>query len=217
MQPCLCTSHGICSSPERQRKRTPSFHARLLTTTKTENQMESALLLNVVVAQSATILQLLTSKDQTLLVRWNAFLVLDLRLDVINGIRGLHFQRNSLASQSLDKDLHTTTKTKDQVQSRFLLNIVVGKGAAVLELLASEDETLLVRWDTLLILDLRLYIVDGVRRFDLKSDGLSGKGLYDCAGISRCVRLGRRNENLQICMPPRRRRTRWRVDSFWML
>jgi hypothetical protein len=37
------------------------------------------------------------------------------------------------------------------VQSRLLLDIVVREGAAVLELLAGEDETLLVWWDTLLI------------------------------------------------------------------
>jgi hypothetical protein len=40
------------------------------------------------------------------------------------------------------------------VEGRLLLDVVVRKGAAVLELLAGEDETLLVRGDALLVLDL---------------------------------------------------------------
>ena len=59
------------------------------------------------------------------------------------------------------------------MESRLLLDVVVGKGAAVLELLAGEDKTLLVRRDALLVLDLALHIVDGVGRLDLKGDGLA--------------------------------------------
>jgi len=58
--------------------------------------------------------------------------------------------------------LLSATKTQHQVQRRLFLNVVVGERSAVLELFASEDKTLLVRRDTLLILDLRLYVVDGV-------------------------------------------------------
>lgn len=43
---------------------------------------------------------------------------------------------------------HTTTKTEHQVEGRLLLNVVVRKRAAILELLSGEDETLLVRGDT---------------------------------------------------------------------
>ena len=59
------------------------------------------------------------------------------------------------------------------MEGRLLLDVVVGKGAAVLELLASEDEALLIRRDTLLVLDLGLDVLDGVRRLDLKGDLLS--------------------------------------------
>ena len=45
--------------------------------------MESGLLLNVVVGQSAAILELLAGEDQTLLVRRDALLILDLGLDVV--------------------------------------------------------------------------------------------------------------------------------------
>jgi hypothetical protein len=45
------------------------------------------------------------------------------------------------------------------VESGLLLDVVVGKGAAVLELLAGEDQALLVRGNALLVLDLGLDIV----------------------------------------------------------
>ena len=45
------------------------------------------------------------------------------------------------------------TKSQDQVECRFLLNIVIGKGASILKLLSCKDETLLIGWDTFLVLD----------------------------------------------------------------
>jgi len=65
------------------------------------------------------------------------------------------------------------------MESRFLLDVVVRQGAAVLELLASENQALLVRGNALLVLNLRLHIVDGIRRFNLEGDGLSREGLDD--------------------------------------
>ena len=41
-----------------------------------------------------------------------------------------------------------TAEAEHQVKRRLLLNVVVGQGAAILELLPREDETLLVRRDT---------------------------------------------------------------------
>jgi hypothetical protein len=43
--------------------------------------------------------------------------------------------------------IHTTAQTQHQVQCALLLDVVVAQSAAVLQLLASEDQTLLVRWD----------------------------------------------------------------------
>jgi hypothetical protein len=76
--------------------------------------------------------------------------------------------------------LHTATKTEDKVESRLLLDVVVGESATVLKLLAREDQTLLVGRNALLVLDLGLDIVDGVGGFNLKSDGLAG----DYRGVS---------------------------------
>jgi hypothetical protein len=60
-----------------------------------------------------------------------------------------------------------------------LLDVVVGEGAAILELLAGEDQALLVRGNALLVLDLGLDVVDGVRRLHLEGDSLARKGLHE--------------------------------------
>lgn len=59
--------------------------------------------------------------------------------------------------------LGTSPEPKNQVQCGFLLDVIVRERAAVLELLPCENQPLLVWWDSLLILDLRLHIVDRIR------------------------------------------------------
>ena len=49
-------------------------------------------------------------------------------------------------------NIHSSTKPEDKVKGTFLLDVVVGEGAPVLQLLPSKDETLLVRRNTFLIL-----------------------------------------------------------------
>ena len=61
------------------------------------------------------------------------------------------------------------------MECALLLDIVVGQGAAVLQLLAGENQSLLIRWDPFFILDLGLDIVDGIRGFDLEGDRLTRK------------------------------------------
>ena len=78
-----------------------------------------------------------------------------------------HLERDGLARERLDEDLHAAAQAQHQVQRRLLLDVVVGQRAAVLELLAGEDEALLVRGDALLVLDLRLDVLDRVGRLDL--------------------------------------------------
>ena len=63
----------------------------------------------------------------------------------------------------------------------YLLDVVVAQGAAILKLLTSEDQTLLVRGDTLLVLDLRLDVVDGVARLNVEGNGLTRQGLDETA------------------------------------
>merc|ERR1712180_434484 len=139
--------------------------------------MESGLLLDVVVGESPSILELLSSKDQPLLVWGNAFLVLDLSLDVLNAVRGLNLEGDGLASEGLDEDLHTSPESEDKMESGLLLDVVVGESPSILELLSSKDQPLLVWWNAFLVLDLSLDVLNAVRGLDLEGDGLAGEGL----------------------------------------
>merc|ERR1719445_2360997 len=117
--------------------------------------MESRFLLDIIISKSSTIFQLLTSENQTLLVRRNTFLVLDLLLHIFNCVTRFNIQSNSFTSQSFDENLHSTTtsKSKDKMESRFLLDIVISKSSSIFQLLSSKNQTLLVRRNTFLVLD----------------------------------------------------------------
>jgi hypothetical protein len=73
-----------------------------------------------------------------------------------------------------------------QVQGGLFLDVVVGQGAAILQLFAREYQPLLVRWDAFLVLDLGLDILDGVTGLDLKSDGLARQGLHEDLHVGIC-------------------------------
>jgi len=142
-----------------------------------EDKMECGLLLDVVVRQSSSIFKLLSSKDQSLLVWGDSFLVLDLSLDIFDGVGGLNFKSDSFASECLDKDLHSSSETEHKMKSAFLLDIIVGESSSVLQLLSSKDEPLLVRWDSLFVLNLSLDVLNGIRGLNLKGDSFPCKGL----------------------------------------
>merc|ERR1711913_268948 len=138
--------------------------------------MKGRLLLDVVVGESPSILELLSSEDQPLLVWGNAFLVLDLGLDVLNAVRGLDLEGDGLAGEGLDEDLHTSPESKHKVKGRLLLDVVVGESPSILELLSSKDQPLLVWGNAFLVLNLGLHILNRVRWLDLEGDGFPGKG-----------------------------------------
>lgn len=89
--------------------------------------MKSRLLLNVIVIECTAVLELFSSKNQSLLVRRNAayktsavslwsglrrladnvpFLVLNLGFDIVNGVGRLHLEGDGLPREGLDEDLH---------------------------------------------------------------------------------------------------------------
>ena len=78
------------------------FHKDLQTTAQTTYQMERAFLLDVVACWNMSIFGLLAGKDRAPLVRWDAFLVLDIRHDVeevnrspnISGLRRAQHRRD---------------------------------------------------------------------------------------------------------------------------
>ncbi len=73
--------------------------------------------MDVVVAESSAVFKLLSSEDETLLIWGDTFLVLDLSFDVFNRVRWLNIEGDGLTGEGLNEDLHTTTKSEDQVKS----------------------------------------------------------------------------------------------------
>ena len=75
----------------------------------------------------------------------------------------------------------------------YLLDVVIAQSASILKLLSGEDQTLLVRWNSLLVLDLGLHIVDRIARLNLKGNSLTGKRLDEamdfasvwCRGVAK--------------------------------
>ena len=134
--------------------------------------MKRRFFLDVIVRQSATIFKLLSGEYQSLLIWRNSLLVLNFSFNIFNGVWCLNFESNSFASESLDKDLHTSSKSKNQMKSGFLLDVVVRKSAAVFELLSSKDQSLLVWRNSLFILNFCFNILDSVWRLNFQSDRL---------------------------------------------
>merc|ERR1719222_584480 len=173
---CIVKMNNPQNTPHTGHRRFARLDAH--SSTEPENKVQGTLLLDVVVGEGASVLQLLPSKYETLLVRRNSLLVLDLGLDILNSVRWLHLQSDGLASESLDKDLHPSTEPQDQVQSALLLDVVVRQGAPIFQLLPSKDETLLVRGNALLVLDLCLHILYSIRRLHFQRDSLPSQGLH---------------------------------------
>ena len=65
-------------------------------------------------------------------------------------------------------------EAEHEVEGGLLLDVVVREGPSILELLAREDQALLVGGNALLVLDLGLDVVDGVGRLHLEGDRLAG-------------------------------------------
>ena len=70
----------------------PWSGSKSLTSAEAQHKVECGLLLDVVVRKCPAILKLLAGEDHPLLVRRNSFLVLDLGLDIVNGVRCLDVQ-----------------------------------------------------------------------------------------------------------------------------
>ena len=63
------------------------------------------------------------------------------------------------------------------MEGGFFLNVIIRKGATVLELFPGKDKALLVGRNALFILNLSLHIVDRVRGLDFQCDCFARKGL----------------------------------------
>ena len=68
--------------------------------------MKCGFLLDVVIAQRAVILKLLSGKNETLLVWWDTLLVLNFRFNMVDRVAGLNLECDGLTSEGFDEDLH---------------------------------------------------------------------------------------------------------------
>jgi hypothetical protein len=64
-------------------------------------------------------------------------------------------------------------------------HVIVRKRAIILQLLARKDETLLIWWNALFVLNLGLDCVDRVGRLHLERHCLSRERLHNCAGAGQ--------------------------------
>jgi len=101
---------------------------------------------------------------------------LDLRLDILNAVRWFHLEGDGLSGQGFDEDLHSTTEAENQMKGGLFLDIVIRKSTTIFQLLARENQPLLVRGNSFLVLDLSLDVLDAIGRFDLEGDGLPREG-----------------------------------------
>jgi hypothetical protein len=84
-----------------------------------------------------------------------------------------------LGQEGQTRVVDSSAKAQYQMQGRFFLNIVIRESTAIFQLLSSKDESLLVRWDALLVLDFGLDVVDGVARLNVQSNSLTREGFYE--------------------------------------
>merc|ERR1712080_671830 len=118
--------------------------------------MKSTFLLDVIIRKGTSVFELFSSKDQTLLIWRNSFLILNFGLDIFNGVRWFDLKGDSFSSQCLDKDLHSSSETEHKMKSGFLLDVIIRKSTSIFQLLASKDQTLLIWRNSFLILDFGL-------------------------------------------------------------
>jgi hypothetical protein len=135
--------------------------------------------LNIVVREGSSVFQLFSCKNKSLLIGGNSFLILDLGFNVFNGIRGFDFQSDSLSSKSFNENLHSSSQSKDQMESGFLLNVIIGEGSSVFQLFSCKNKSLLIRGNSFFVLDLGLDVFNGIRGFDFQSDSLSSKSFNE--------------------------------------
>ena len=115
-------------------------------------------------------------------------------LDLLHGLpRGLYGDGESSVGDTFarqgDGGVHASAQAEHEVEGGLLLDVVVRQGAAVLELLAREDQALLVGGDALLVLDLGLDVINRVARLNVEGDGFARERLDEnLHAVRACAR-----------------------------
>merc|ERR1712073_22856 len=129
--------------------------------------MEGRFFLTVVFRQGSAFFPLFTGKDQPLLVWRNSLFVLDFGLYVLNGVRGLNLQGNGLSGERFHKNLHSSSKSENQMESGFFLNVIIRQSSAIFKLLASKDQPLLIWGNSFFVLNFGFHVLNGIRGLNL--------------------------------------------------
>ena len=140
---------------------------------ESEDEVECAFFLDVVVSYSLFVFKTLSCKDESLLVDGDALLGENAFLEGSQVFGVLNFDGNGLSSESAHEDLHSSSESEDEVHSAFLLNVVVAEAAFILKLLSPENESLLVGGDSFSFVDELLEVGHSVGGLDLACHGLS--------------------------------------------
>merc|ERR1712136_656348 len=77
---------------------------------------------------------------------------------------------------TVNRNLHTSSQSQDQMKSGFFLDVVIAQGSSIFQLLSSKDKTLLIWRNTFFVLDLGFDIINCVLGFDFKGDGFTSQG-----------------------------------------
>merc|ERR1712134_209342 len=117
-------------------------------------------------ASAAVLVGTFTTKTGDLAVLVNLVVLQDGKLDLLSLVLDLLGRGEGL----LLTLLAATSEAEDKMKSGLLLDVVVREGPSILELLAGEDQPLLVWGDALLVLDLGLDVLDRVGRLGLQGD-----------------------------------------------
>lgn len=78
----------------------------LLASSESENEVDGVLLLQVVVCDSAPVLQLFACEDKSLLVGGNSFLLVDLCLEVLDRVGWFDIKSDCFTRKSFHENLH---------------------------------------------------------------------------------------------------------------
>ena len=141
--------------------------------------MESGFFLDIVIRESSSVFKLFTGKDESLLIWWDSFFVLDFGFDILNGVWGLNIKSDCLTSEGLDKDLHTTSESEYKVKCGLFLDVIIWESSSIFQLFTSKNESLLIRWDTFFVLDLCFDVLNGVWSFDIECNCFTCEGFYE--------------------------------------
>mmetsp|Transcript_28226 Transcript_28226/g.63930 ORF Transcript_28226/g.63930 Transcript_28226/m.63930 type:complete len:232 (-) Transcript_28226:339-1034(-) len=118
-----------------------------------QDEVQRGQLPNVALRDSPLGGELGSGEDKALLLGGNPLLVRDLLHDLLDGVERVDFQADALARKHLHSYWYDLPLTFDKMEDCLVLHIVLRERLAILKLLASKDQALLVDRDARDILD----------------------------------------------------------------